>query len=362
MVLEGFRTHHLSIPLEREMVNGSFGFARLEHVLLELDAGGAVGIGHAFAFERRQAESIRAMAIDLAESQVGEPIDDPAAVWDALWSRTTYIGHAGPPVMALSMVDSALWDLAGKRLGEPVWRLLGGSGAPLPAYATGGWMSYSVDDLIAEARDLAGRGFGAYKMKVGHRDWRVDLERVAALLDAVDVEVMVDANQGWSVDEAIAAGRELASLGVTWLEEPVAAEDVAGTAQVAAALDLRVAAGESLFTRHGLGPLIDGGAVDVLMPDVMRCGGPSEFMRVARLAEEAGIPVSPHAFPELSAHAMSAGGGLMEYIPGWTEPLFEGEPVVADGVVRPTEAPGLGLSFDRQTIERWQVEGERVAG
>jgi L-alanine-DL-glutamate epimerase-like enolase superfamily enzyme len=362
MILQGFRTHHLSIPLEREMVNGSFGFARVEHVLLELDAGEAVGIGHAFAFERRQAESIRAMVVDLASSQVGEPIGDPAAVWEALWRRTAYIGHAGPPIMALSTLDSAVWDLAGKRSGMPLWQLLGGRDEPLQAYATGGWMSYSVDDLIAEARDLADRGFGAYKMKVGHHDWRVDLERVAAVADAVDVELMVDVNQGWSVDDAIAAGRELGALGVTWLEEPVAAEDVAGTSQVSAALDLQVAAGESLFTRFGLGRLIESRAVDVLMPDVMRCGGPSEFLRVAALAAESGIPVSSHAFPEVSAHAMAVCGGLMEYIPGWTEPLFEGPPVVADGVVRLTEAPGLGLSFDRETIERWSVEGERVAG
>src|SRR5262249_25474166 len=163
-----YRTYRLSIPLERPLVNGSFAFERIEHVLLELELDGLVGLGHAFAFERHQAESIRSMVVDLAQSLLGQPIDDAAEVWDALWGRLTYIGHAGPPVMALAAVDTAVWDLLGKRSGLPLYRLLGGERTELPLYATGGWLSYTVDELVAEARRFAQEGFSGYKLKVGH--------------------------------------------------------------------------------------------------------------------------------------------------------------------------------------------------
>lgn len=360
MVVQRFRTHHVAVPLERRMTNGSFDFDTVEHILFELDVGDATGIGHAFAFERRQAESIRVMVLDLAEGLVGHSVEAVRAVWGGLWQRLSYIGRAGPPVMALSVVDTALWDLLAQRAGLPLFRLLGAARTSVPVYATGGWLTYSKEELVEEALGLRERGFANYKMKVGNEDWSVDVDRVAHLSEAVGGEmgVMVDANQGWSVPQAIAAGRALRELGVGWFEEPVAVEDVAGSARVAAAVDIPLAAGESLFTRHDFVRLIESRAADVAMPDLMRSGGPGEFMQIATLADAHDMPVSSHAFTEVSAHLMAAcsNASFVESIPGWSDDLFDTPPQIADGHIHLPETPGLGFKFDEKIIREQSVE------
>ena len=360
MIVRGFQTHHLSIPLGRRMVNGNFAFDGLEHVLLELDVGDAVGIGHTFAFEPRQAESIRVMVIDLAETLIGRSIENVRGIWGELWQRISYIGHGGPPVMALATVDTAIWDLLAQQAGLPLYRLLGGVSDSLPVYATGGWLSCTHSELVEEARQFRERGAGDYKMKVGHADWRKDVRRVEHVRAAMDAgqRLMVDANQAWEVADALAAGRAFQDLGVVWLEEPVSAHDTTGCARVTAALRLSVATGESRFARHGLLPLLDERAADVLMPDVMRCGGPSEFLHVAAVADARRVPVSSHCFTEVSAHLMAAcpNAGPVEWVPGWTEQLFEPALKIADGAIHLSSSAGLGFRFAERAIRDHGVD------
>jgi mandelate racemase len=304
------------------------------------------------------------MVVDLAETLVDRPVDDVRGIWSDLWTRISYIGRAGPPVMALSVVDTALWDLLAQSAGLPLYRLLGASSSPhLPVYVTGGWLTYSADELVEEALSVRDRGFGHYKMKVGHSDWRRDIERVERVRDAVGdrISLMVDANQAWSVQDAIAAGRVLADAGVVWFEEPIAVEDVKGCARVTAAVDMPVASGENLFTRHGFLPLVEHRAADVLMPDLMRSGGPSEFLQIAALAEAHRMPVSSHAFQEISAHLMAAcpNAGLVEIIPGWSDHLFDTPPLVADGRIHLSERPGLGFKLAEQAVREYSVDDAR---
>jgi mandelate racemase len=196
-------------------------------------------------------------------------------------------------------------------------------------------------------------------MKVGSKDWRGDIDRVTYVVESVKgIEVMVDANQAWDADTAIEAGQALQEVGVYWLEEPVDVNDVDGCARVAASLGLRIASGESIFTRHGFKPLIERRAVDVLMPDVMRCGGPTEFMQIAAMADARVLPVSSHLFTEISAHliAASPAGTLVEYIPGWFDDLFEGVPTIKDGSMTLSETPGLGFAFSHKAIHNHSVD------
>ncbi len=360
LVVRGFRTHHLSVPLREKMVNGTWEFEALEHVLLEIDAGEATGIGYAFAFERRQAEAIRMLIVDLGETLVGCPVDRIRAIWKRLWTRITYIGQAGPPVMALSAIDTALWDLLGQTAGLPLYRLLGAARSSVPLYVTGGFLGASKAELVEEALRVRERGIDRFKLKVGHEDWRIDLDRVAHLRERLpELELMVDANQAWSVPQAIAAGRALAELGVTWLEEPVAVDDLEGSARVAAALELPVASGESLFTSRELKRLIDAGAADVVMPDLMRSGGPTEFMRIATLAEARQLPISSHLFPEISSHLMAASPNatVAELVPEWSEGIFDRPPRIEGGRIHPPDRPGLGFGFSERTIHDFSIEG-----
>jgi mandelate racemase len=364
MVIQGFRTHHLSIPMPRRYVSGIHDYETTENVLLELDVGDATGIGYAFAFLPRQADAIRAMAIDLAETLVGRPVDDVRAVWHGLWQRINFVGQSGVSVMALATIDMALWDLLAQRAGMPLYRVLGAVRDSLPVYASGGWFTYSAEELVEEAQMLAERGFSDYKIKIGHPDLQVDLDRVEQLVVAVgdDVRVMVDANQSLSVEQAISTGRALGELGVAWYEEPVAVQNLEGSARVAAELDIPLAAGETVFTRHGFRQLIDLRAADVLMPNVVRCGGPSQFMQVATLADSYRLPISSHTYTEVSAHLMAAcpNAGMVEYIPGWWDALFEQPPAIRDGQIHLSDRPGLGFTFAERALQEFSVDGLAV--
>jgi L-alanine-DL-glutamate epimerase-like enolase superfamily enzyme len=360
MVVQGFRTHHLSIPLPRRYVSGIHDYETTENVLLELDVGDATGIGYAFAFLPRQAEAIRAMVVDLAETLVGRSVDDVRAVWGELWRRINFVGQSGVSTMALATVDMALWDLLAQRAGMPLYRMLGAVTDSLPVYASGGWHTYSPDELVEEAQALAEQGFADYKIKIGHADPRVDIERVEYLLDEMgnDLRLMVDANQAWTVEQATSTGRVLGELGVVWLEEPVAVQNVEGSARVAAELDVPLAAGETVFTRHGFRQMIEQRAADVLMPNVARCGGPSQFIQVATLADSYRLPISSHTYTEVSAHLMAAcpNAGMVEYIPGWWDGLFEQPPRIRNGRIELPDRPGLGFAFSERALREHSVD------
>jgi mandelate racemase len=169
---------------------------------------------------------------------------------------------------------------------------------------------------------------------------------------------MVDANQAYSVERAIAIGRILAGLGVSWYEEPVAVQVVEGSARVTAAVDVPLATGETVFTRYGFQPLIEQRAADVLMPNVVRCGGPSQFLHVAGLADAHRLPVSSHTYTEVSAHLMAAcpNAGMVEYIPGWWDALFDDPPVIQAGVIQLPERPGLGFTFAERAVREFSID------
>lgn len=360
LVVREARTHHLTLPLSRHYVSGIHDYRSTQDVLLELDVGDAIGVGYAFAFLPQHARGIRAVLHDFAEVLVGRSVANVRAIWGELLGRLDFIGQTGLGVIALAAVDMALWDLLGKRAEMPLYRLLGAVADSLPVYASGGWFTYEKDELVEEAHEFAAAGFSGYKIKIGHKDPRIDVDRVGHLVGAVggEIDVMVDVNQAWSCEQAIAVGRELQELGVTWIEEPVAARDLEGSARVREALEARLAAGESVFTRDGFARLIDGRGADVLMPNVARCGGPSQFMQVATLAESRHLPISSHTFTEVSAHLMAAcpNAGMVEYIPGWWDELFDEAPRVRDGVIAPGDAPGLGITFAERAIRDFSVD------
>lgn len=365
MRIERFHTYHLSFPLAASRRTGTHSFDAVDYVLLEVEAEGLTGIGYAWTLARRQAESIRAMMVDLAECVVGEDSGRVRGIWQDLWQRINFIGQAGPPVMALTALDTALWDLRSQEAGMPLYRMLGATRQEVPIYATGGWLSNSHDQLIEEGLALKAQGFGAFKIKVGHRDWRIDVERVRLLREAVgDMRIMVDANQAWSVKDAIRAGEGFEEYGIDWLEEPVSVHDVAGTAEVAAAIGVPVASGETVFTRQGLLPLLEAHAGDVLVLHLLRSAGPTEFMQMASLADTYHRSFSTITFTEICAHLVAAcpNGQYVEYLPGWAEWLFDGAPSIRNGYIKLTDKPGLGFAFSSEAKKRYGIGIEAKSG
>lgn len=298
---------------------------------------------------------------------------DPLAideVWDTAYFRAGVraFGSRGVGVVALSGVDIALWDLAGKVRQAPVYELLGGRVRErVEVYATALYPE-ATEAAVEKAQALARRGFHGIKIKVGF-DLARDIEMVTAVREALGpgFPLMTDANMGYGLEAALAAAAAFEKLGVGWLEEPLFMEDVAGHAELKARTSVPVALGENLHTRFAFESFMARGAVDVLQPDVARAGGISEVRTIARLAAAQGLPVSLHTYGDgvalaASLHLAAAldNSAVMEF--DYNEnPLRSGllqEPLEPeDGFMRPPDGPGLGVSLDPDALRRFRFDG-----
>jgi D-arabinonate dehydratase len=291
--------------------------------------------------------------------------EDPLRI-GYLWDKM-YMGGRRKPVAkgdyihAMSAVDNALWDLKGKALEQPVWRLIGGVQDRVWAYAAGGYYAEDkgLDELAAELSSYVGDGFQAVKMKVG---WpgvtlKEDAERVRVARQAIgpDVELMIDANNAWDANTAIRFGRMVEQYAPYWFEEPVHADDFAGGAKVAQALDMPVATGENEFTRWGFRDLITAGAVEVVQADPNICGGISEWLKIAALASAYHLPMAPHGNPNVGSCCVAAveNGLITENYPTSHKNVIMGAVDFRDGYIYLSEEPGLGIEWDEDAITKY---------
>ena len=360
MKVTAVRIHRLSVPLPRPVRTSIHNHTHADTVLVEMrtDAG-LVGAGYCFAFGAHRARALACLVEDLVPFYEGK---DPVAVvthFEAAWKAINFLGHSGVAVMALSALDTACWDLAARAAGLPLARCLGGDRTRVPTYASEGlWIDYSIDELAAEAARFMARGHRAVKMRVGRPDPRQDVERARRLRDAIgpDMRLLADVNQGWDEPTAIRVGRQLEELDLFWLEEPLPYEDLEGCARVSAALSMRVATGESDYGSLAMKRHLDLRVADVLMPDLQRMGGVTEYRRAADLCRAYHQPVSSHLFMEASCHVLAAApnGLILEHMDWWQE-LFTEPLVLEDGHVRVPDRPGIGLDLSPKALERFKA-------
>jgi L-alanine-DL-glutamate epimerase-like enolase superfamily enzyme len=348
-LVEEIDVERRSVPMQQRITSGIHAIDTIDCVLVSLHAEGQTGCGYAFCFSPDEAAAIEIFARHFSDVVRRRPAHLVRAHWQELWRRTNFIGHAGPPLMALSAYDMALWDLTARLAGQALYRMLGAARDEVRVYAAGGWLSLDIEALCAEAVAMKSAGFPAYKMRAGSPDWRGDVERVKAVRNAIgdDMDLMVDVNQAFDVATAIRFGRALEPCNLTWIEEPVDAHDVSGCARVAAAVDVPIAAGETVWGPHGLLELVRADAVDVLQPDLMRCGGITGFLAAAGAAEASGRQVISHLYTPISAHLMATTSlaDYVEYIPGWFDPLFAESPAIEAGRIRLGATAGTGIAF-----------------
>ena len=316
--------------------------------------GGITGENLIFTLNDRRTAVLRQMVDELADVAVGQDAGHIAGFWARAWKDINFLGHKGVPVAGISAIDGALWDILGKTAGLPLYRLLGGAQDRVPAYHSGGlWLSRSVDELVEEAQGFVGQGFRAMKMRLGLPDPADDIARVKAVRDAIgpDVKLMADANQGLTEAQAIRLGRRLEPFDLAWFEEPLPAWDLDGLARVAAALDTPIASGETEYTRYGFRRMLELRSADILMPDLQRVGGVSEFMRVGHMAESHDTAVSSHLFPETSVQVLGAlsNATFLEYMP-WFSRLYNETLEFRGGCAVVPERPGWGFTFNRDYI------------
>jgi L-alanine-DL-glutamate epimerase-like enolase superfamily enzyme len=295
---------------------------------------------------------------------------DPLCIeklWDDMFWGVRGIGRKGLAFCALSAVDIALWDLKAKSFNTPLYRLLGPYTDTVPVYGSGGWTHFNIDQLVAEQTGYVERGMKAVKMKVGKdfgRSEREDVERLAVVRKAIgaDVELFIDANNGYYAKQAIRMARAFEPYQVGWFEEPVLADDIEGLAAVARAIDIPVATGEHEYTKFGFRELIARGGADIVQPDVGRVGGVSEWLKVAHLAHAFNLPVAPHAYQLVHLHLACATPNLkiVEYL-GFVE---QGDKIVykefplpdKNGMWSPfPDKAGLGLELDPDAVKKYAV-------
>jgi L-alanine-DL-glutamate epimerase-like enolase superfamily enzyme len=247
----------------------------------------------------------------------------------------------------------------GKKAGLPLYKLWGAFREEIPAYGSGCWRGLGGDGMIAKAQDYVRRGFRAIKMQAAHlHGLDTDLDNVRRMREALGpgIDIMIDINQGWSADTAIVMGRKFQDYDLYWMEEPVPAEDFAGYRRIAQALTLRLAGGESHFTRYDLRPFFETPCVPILQPDPMR-GGLTELRKIAVLADTWGLTLAPHLFSELMVQVMASipNGLTLEYM-GWLDDLWVETPLPVDGKMRPPQRPGHGLAVRPEAIKEFRAK------
>ena len=362
MKITGFASHIVQTPADNPLVVGlpERNDTR-EFVTLELQTDqGLTGVGLTF-FGAAVTGALKAAVDALAELTIGE---DPTRVEAIAAKAHAAAGGAGPGgifTLALSAVDIACWDLRGKAEGKSVCALLGGLRERAPTYASGALLRQHPVDYLAKAGPrLREMGFRQMKMQCGSEPTvSASVERVRVMREGIgpDVDLMCDINQLWSVPHAIRVGASIEEYGLYWLEDPVAHDDFAGLASVADALVMPIAAGEYHYGIVPFRVLLEARSIDIVMIDLLRVGGVTQWMKVAGMAQAFNRPVVSHLIPELHVHLISAipNGLTVEYMP-WTYRLWTEFPSVnADGTLSVPSKPGFGLEFNRETLAKYSV-------
>ncbi|MCU1491873.1 MAG: mandelate racemase [Acidimicrobiaceae bacterium] len=359
-VIETVATSVYRIPTDRPEADGTFAWQATTMVIVEVGAGGQTGIGYTYGAGATAAlveEALRPVLVNRSALA-------PAAAFEAMVRALRNIGRPGVGSMATAACDAALWDLAGRLQGQPVVRLLGAWRESVAVYGSGGFTTYDEKELVEQLVGWAEQGISAVKMKIG-TDWgsaeEADLARVRAVRRALDdhVALFVDANGAYQEKQALRLASRFEQLGVTWFEEPVSSDDLAGLARIRAQTVLDVAAGEYGYDLSYFGRMAP--SVDCLQADVTRCGGITEWLRIAALAKGLGLDCSGHCAPALHLHAACAvqNARHLEYFHDHTrieELLFDGAARPRSGRLWPDlTRPGLGIELKRRDAEAYRI-------
>ncbi|KAB8190026.1 enolase [Nonomuraea phyllanthi] len=316
--------------------------------------------GTGFSYSKRAGGPAQyAHAKEVADNLIGQDPSDIGRLYDVLLWAGASVGRSGVATQALAAVDVALWDLKAKRAGLPLAKLLGAYRDSVRTYNTsGGFLHAPIEEVKARASRSLEEGIGGIKIKVGQPDTREDLRRLAAVREHLGdgVPLMVDANQQWDRVTALRFGRAVEDLGLVWIEEPLDAYDAEGHAQLAAALDTPIATGEMLSSVAEHVRLIEARAADIIQPDAPRVGGITPFLRLATLADHAGLQLAPHFAMEIHLHLAAAypREPWVEHFE-WLNPLFNERLETRDGRMIVPDRPGLGFTLSEQ-CRKWTAD------
>ena len=358
LTVHGVVVRAVDVPMNRPLKTGGGEVNSAAMALVDLlTEEGVTGRSYLFCPTFLVLKPVAKLLSNLAPVIEGEPIA-PMDIERKLQKIFRLLGAQGLSAMAMAGIDMALWDALAKSCRKPLVRLLGGEPCRIPAYNSCGLGLIGAERAAEEAQELLAPGFGAIKVRLGYPELKTDLEVVRAIRSSVDEEVvlMSDYNQSLSVTEASRRAAALEGESLYWIEEPTRADDYTGHARIRRDAKTPIQIGENWWGPHDAAKSIEAGASDYVMPDAMKIGGVSGWLRTSALAEAAGIPLSSHLFPEISAHllAVSPTKHWLEYV-DWANPILEEPLKIEDGHASTPDAVGTGISWDEGAVRRYSV-------
>lgn len=356
--IKRIKTSSYTVPTDHPESDGTLEWNSTTLVLVQAEAGNEVGVGYTYA-DSATATLIKDLLANVVE---GRNAMATSACWIAMVSRIRNLGRPGISSMAISAVDTALWDLKARLLQLPLVTLLGMVRESVPVYGSGGFTSYSNEQLQKQFQGWMEEGIPRVKMKIG-RDSEADVGRVRAARLAIGphTELYVDANGAYSRKQALGQAAKFADFNVKWFEEPVSSDDLAGLRLLRdhAPATMEIAAGEYGYDLGYFRSMLDAGAVDVLQADATRCGGITGFLQVAALCQAHHVPLSAHTAPALHTHVCCAVTPLrhLEYFHDHVrieQMFFDGVRAPVNGELRPDlSRPGMGMEFKQPDAQRF---------
>lgn len=357
--VRNIRVRAVNVPMNRPLATGAGTIDKAPLLLIDLlTEEGITGSAYLLCYTPLALKPVRQFIESMALLIQGDPVA-PVAIEQKLQRQFRLLGAKGPIAMALAGIDMVAWDALAKACGLPLVRLLGGTPRPVRAYNSCGLGIIGRERAAAEAQELAAPGFTAIKVRLGYPELRTDVEVVRAVKRAVGdtIHVMSDYNQSQSVPEAIRRIQALDDEGLYWIEEPTLADDHAGHAQIRLKARTAIQTGENWWGPLDMAKCIAAGGSDYGMPDAMRIGGVTNWMRAAVLGETAGLPLSSHLYPEISAHllAVTPTCHWLEYV-DWARPVLQEPLRVENGHALIVDAPGIGICWNEAAVGKYLME------
>jgi L-alanine-DL-glutamate epimerase-like enolase superfamily enzyme len=319
------------------------------------DADGAVGAGYSYTIGTGGASVMKLIERTFAPALLGRDAAEVERIWRDLMFLTHATTVGAITAIAQAAIDTALWDLRCRKAGLPLHIMAGGAQTSVPLYTTeGGWLHLEPQALVDDALRALSENFGGVKIKIGRPHVAEDIARLSAVREAIGpaMEIMTDANQAFTVDEAIRRARQYEPLDIAWFEEPLPADDLGGHARLARSTAVPIAVGESIYSALHFREYLAAGACSIVQVDVGRIGGITPWLKVAHLAETFNMPVCPHFLMELHVALCCAvpNARWVEYIPQLDTITTSGMRI-AGGRAVPSPAPGIGIDWDWKAIE-----------
>ncbi|RZL86616.1 MAG: mandelate racemase [Variovorax sp.] len=357
ILISAVHARAVNVPLEHPVRTSVGVIATSPLVLIDLQASdGSIGRALLFTYTPAALEATRQIALSLGEGLKGQPLA-PFELDRLLAQRLRLLGRTGIAQMACAGIDMAAWDALAMARNLPLVELLGGRRRPIAAYDSHGMDG--VEFGVKRARSAVAQGFGAIKTKVGYATLAEDLRVVRALRQAIgdDTQLLVDYNQGLSVPEAVRRIHALEGEGISWVEEPTLQEDYAGHARIREQVRLPIQIGENWCGPGEMAKALEAGACDLVMPDAMKIGGVTGWLRAAALAQARGLPMSSHIFQEISVHllAVTPTCHLLERMDLASSVLAE--PLVFEsGTAIAPQRAGTGIAWNEDAVRRFEVK------